>query len=113
MDVRLEQFRAGAAKVKDRRAGRKFGKELIALGGEFIRSRRSEGASTKAIAGELGIAEMTVRRWGTEAGVGAGEFKPVHVIEAAPAAGFSVTLGSLRVEGLTLEGLIALAKALS
>ena len=113
MDARLEQFRAGAAEIGARRAGRKFPKELMALAGEYARERRCGGGSWQGIADELGVTVATVRRWSEELPAGGVGFKAVRGHDLPRRSAFSVTLGALRVDGLEFEELVALARALS
>jgi len=113
MDGRLAAFRAGAAQIGERRAGRKFPKELKTVAGEYGRARRDEGAAWQQIAAELGVAVPTAQRW-TEEGLGAAAtFRTVRVADEARRETFTVTVGVLRVDGLAFDALVALAKALS
>jgi predicted transcriptional regulator len=113
MDARLEQFRAGAADVGERRAGRKFPRELKMLAGEYARARRDDDASWQEIAAELGVTLATVRRWSEDGERIAAGFKAVRVVDAPRRETLVVTIGALRVDGLAFESLVALAKALS
>ena len=112
MDEKLKAFQEAAGGV-GRGAGRKFTRAAIGLGGEYARARRSEKASWPAIAGELGVGEATAQRWASRA-VRAEGFHRVTVVDEPVRAAFTAVLpGGVRVEGLDLATLIALAKALS
>lgn len=113
MDTRLEEFRKRAAEVVPRRTGRKFPSDLIAVAREYAQSRRAEGLTWQGIADELGVSMLTARRWGQLNEMEAVGFKPVRVVEPPNSPSFTVAVGSLRVEGLSFEALVALAKALS
>ena len=113
MDIRLEEFRRGAAEVGPRRTGRKFPSDLVSIAREYAQCRRAEGVTWQGIADELGVSMLTARRWGQMNEMEAVGFKPVRLVEAPNSTGFTVAVGSLRVEGLSFEALVALAKALS
>jgi hypothetical protein len=79
----------------------------------FARGRRTEGASWKQIAGELGMRFETVRRWCARE-VSRSGLRPVVLVDAA-APGRAVTVVSSsghRIEGLSLEDAIAVVRAL-
>lgn len=113
MDERLEEFRKRAAEMGSGRIGRRFPSKVIALGSEYAQSRRAAGATWQGIADELGVSMLTARRWGLRPVVETSGFKPVRVVESHNSSRLAVTVGSLRVEGLSFEALVALAKALS
>jgi len=112
MEEMLKAFQEVAGGVGSG-AGRKFGREAIASGGEYARARRAEKASWQAIADELGVGLVTAKRWATrEATTQA--FHRVSVIDESERVGFTAVLpGGVRVEGLDITNLVALAKALS
>jgi hypothetical protein len=81
---------------------------------ETAQSRRSEGASWVQIAGEIGIAFETVRRWCVAA-----QAKPSRAmvpVRVVPERGESlvsvVSVGGHRIEGLTLQEAVAVLRAL-
>ena len=85
-------------------------------------ARKAEGASQDAVAEELGISGWTLSRWKQQAartGTGAA-FRPVRVVAAARPPGSPGSPGALtvhgpaglRVEGLTVEWVAALVRAL-
>jgi len=113
MDGRLEEFRRRAMEAGPKRSGRKFSAELIAIAREYAQARRADGATWQCVADELGVSMLTARRWGQMNEIEAVGFKPGRVVEAPNSPGFTVAVGSLRVEGLSFEGLVALARALS
>lgn len=113
MDKKLEEFRRCVAELGPRRTGRRFSSELMALAREYSLFRRGEGASWQRIADELGISMLTIRKWSDGNADASCVFRRVRVEESRRASGFAVTLGSLRVEGLSLDELVTLTKALS
>jgi hypothetical protein len=113
MTERLERFRAEAERIGEGR-GRKFPRELIALGAEYAREQREAGASWERIAKDMRVAVPTVQRWARLSPVSAASFHAVAVVEQPMRAGYSAVLpGGLRIEGLELNAVVALAKALS
>jgi hypothetical protein len=113
MNERLQQFREGMASVGARRAGRKFPREMMAIASDYAHARRSEKASWRNIADELGVTVASVQRWAEVAPASAAGFKAVRVVEPARRDTFTVTIGAVRVDGLAFDMLVALAKALS
>lgn len=98
--------------------GKRFAPELRERLVAFAEARRAEGASWKAIATELGACVETLRRWCTpEAGV-APRLRPVQIVAApvfeAPSHSVKtvVTPNGLRIEGLGLDEVVALVRAL-
>lgn len=111
MNALLRKFRNEAEGIEPG-AGRKFPASLQLLGGEYARGCRDEGATWGDIASELGVTVATVQRWGKTESMGRGEFHEVRV-EDTPKVGYAAVLPcGLRIEGLGLEAVIALAKAL-
>ncbi len=113
MREKLEQFRAAAKDVRNGR-GRKFPKALMTLGAEYARARRDTGGSWQEIAGELGVVIPTVQRWAQGRPPGFEGFHAVTLAERSPRGHCVAVLpGGIRVEGLAIEELVALARALS
>lgn len=113
MDERLKQFQAGAAQVGPARRGRKFSPELKALGATYAAERRASGGRWQAIASELGVGVLTIRRWCDERPRASATFQRVAVVEERRPPTYSASIGALRIEGLEFETIVALAKALS
>jgi hypothetical protein len=112
MDARLEQFRNEAERVGPGR-GRKFPRSLMTLGADYARGRRDAGASWQVIAREMGIVAPTVQRWAKRAGA-VPAFHRVALAERVPRGTYAAVLpGGLRIEGLELDAIVVLAKALS
>ena len=113
MTEKLEQFRA-AAKGLGTGRGRKFPEALIALGAEYTRGRREAGGSWQEIAAELGVVTPTVQRWAKATPSAVEAFHAVTLAEPLTRGRYVAVLpGGIRVEGLALEELVALTKALS
>lgn len=113
MKAMLERFRTESAKAGEKRAGRKFSRDVQAIGAEYARARRADKQGWKAIADELGVAVPTLQRW-VERNESAPGFRTVQVVESRPRGSYvAVLAGGLRVEGLELEAVVALARALS
>lgn len=120
------ELQARVAKLKAelaRRAGAgtrgRFTDALRAETLAVLAARKAQGASQDTVAEELGISGWTLSRWKQQAGraqAGAA-FRPVRVVrEAAPptSPGALTVHGpaGLRVEGLTVEWVAALVRAL-
>lgn len=112
-------------KLRERGAarGKRFDPALRARVIRFAEQRRSDGASWMTIATELGACFETVRRWcvaGPAAMVSAAppRVRPVQVIGdgavevVAQSTMKVVTPNGLRVEGVSVEQVIALVRAL-
>ncbi len=80
----------------------------------YVRRCRARGEPWAAITGELGLSAFTLQRWLQTSAVDT--FRPVEVVVAEPppaASGAVVVLpGGVRIEGLDLAGLVAVARAL-
>ena len=115
MDEVLRQFREAAQRA-GAGAGRKFPAEIKELGARYARSRRQAGASWQEIAKELGVVVPTVLRWAKRPDGNAvgGSFHQVSIVEPKPRGTYAAVFpAGLRIEGLELEAVIALARALS
>jgi predicted transcriptional regulator len=112
MNAKLQQFRNEAVSVGPTKAGRKFPKELRALGAAYASERRAANATWREVAAELGVGVLTVQRWCEDMPATNG-FARVAIVEDRRRGAFSASIGALRIEGLDFEALVALAKALS
>ena len=105
-----------AIEAHDRGRGRRYSPELRARVAAFAEKRRAEGATWKAIATELGATFETVRRWGRRpprSSRSALALRPVEVVAKPVASSLAiVALSGLRVEGVTLDDVIVLVRAL-
>lgn len=130
MDERVRQLRATVEELrqgsapKATRFSAAFRDQVIALAKE----RRSEGTPLVRTASELGLHGRTIGRWlrGAPKKVGATAPKrhfrrvtvaPERIEETVPsapsqAAELVVIVGSLRIEGLDLDGVVRLVRAL-
>jgi hypothetical protein len=113
MNDKLQQFRSEAVSVGPAKAGRKFPKDLKALGAAYAGERRAAGAPWQVIAGELGVGVFTVRRWCEDATASAAGFERVAIVDDRRRGTYTATIGALRIEGLEFDAIVALAKALS
>jgi transposase-like protein len=130
MDERVRQLRATVEELRQGSAPRAtrfsaaFREQVIAL----AKGRRAAGAPLVRTASELGLHGRTIGRWlrgaPNEAGGTAPKrhFRRVTVAPtsgetsaaraSSPAGGLVVLVGSLRIEGLDLDGLVRLVRAL-
>ena len=98
--------------------GKRFEPELRARIVAFAERRRREGASWMAIATELGACFETVRRWCSGVEPTSAQLRRVEVVADAvtvPSARSPlalVTPNGLRVEGVSLDEIITLVRAL-
>jgi hypothetical protein len=113
MDMGLAKFREMAANAGPARRGRKFPAEAMAIGGAYARSRREAGATWLEVGAELGVVVATAKRWAARPTALASGFHRVAVVESVPQGRYTAQVGALRVEGLELEAIVALARALS
>jgi transposase-like protein len=109
----LSTLRAALASHEAGR-GKRYPRELKTRITEYARARRGDGASWAQIAGDLGIAFETLRRWCVVVEPkGSRAMVPVRVI--ADDADRTVTVGSpagYRIEGITLREAVAVLRAL-
>lgn len=104
--------------AQERGRGKRYDTALRARVVQFAEQRRSEGRSWMAIATELGARFETVRRWCEAARPKpktALAVRPVEIVDAPRASGGAlaiVTPRGLRIEGLALEHVVALVRAL-
>jgi transposase-like protein len=98
-----------------RGAERRYPADLKERAVVVFRERRAAGASLRSVAQELGLRALTLSRWESRA---ARRFRPVRVAtpdSAPPCASrpVVVTRNGDRVEGLELEQVVALLRALA
>jgi len=108
---RLRQELAAQERGRGKRYDRALRERIVA----FAEQRRAEGRSWAAIARELGARFETVRRWcegRRPAQSTALALRPVEVVAERTAASLAVvSRGGLRVEGATLDEVIAIVRA--
>ena len=106
----LKQALASAARSG---VGRAYPAELRERAAAFVERRRREGASEGEIGRELGISPMTFRRWVAPrstsgfvlATVDAPRPAPIQIVVHGP--------HGIRIEGLDVDGVVALLERLS
>lgn len=106
MDRRVEAFRREAARIKSRGTGRRYPVAVRTLAVEYARAQIAKGASTAAIAAELGIPGQTLTYWFSKE-TSEATLLPVRVVarsEREPAAE-DATVRVLTPEGLVIAGL--------
>ena len=91
--------------------GRRVPPELKAHVSSYAKGRRAQGTSYAAIGRELGLAEQTVQRWC--AGTSRPAMVPVEVVAEGRSGIALVAPSGYRVEGLSLDELVSLLRALS
>jgi len=94
--------------------GKRYAPDLRGRILEYAQSRRGESASWATIAGELGIAFETLRRWGIAAGPSSSRaMVPVRVVAERAERKVNVASSSgYRIEELTLQEAVAVLRAL-
>ncbi len=116
MDRKIEAFRQEAlARRKGRgRGAARYAAAARDLACEYAAKARQQGRSWAEVSRELGLAPMTLRKWcGSKPQA---QLVPVTVTAAAPIRGSCsiavVTPGGLRIEGLDVQDVVALVRAL-
>ena len=90
--------------------GRRYATALRARAIGFAEQRRAEGRSWSEVAAEVGLRVETVRRWCVERGP---QMRAVEVVAERAEHGVTlVTAAGLRVEGLSVEEVVAVLRAL-
>jgi hypothetical protein len=114
MDARVKRFRAEALQQGFGGVGSRYPLELRRLAVSVVRERRSEPLSR--VATELGVSVVSLQRWLEQAEPA--QFRPV-TLQAEPVEGGKTPAGPVlitprgyRVEGLGVESLAALLRAL-
>jgi len=97
--------------------GKRFEPELRRRVVAYAERRRREGASWLSIAEELGACFETVRRWCSRGSVASRSLRRVEVVAeaivAAPTSSLVViTPNGIRIEGVALEQVVVLVRAL-
>lgn len=117
MLTRVRRFRRQLqSSVGPRGPGRRYPAELRTEALEIAAARRKTGASTRAVAKELGIPEVTLKRWAESAGdlrcEGRAPFHEVTVRGDPPPRPVLVLPNGARVEGLDIDGVVELIRRL-
>ena len=90
---------------------RRFTPELRRLIGRYARDRVAEGASRRAVASELGVGDRTLSQALNAASTET--WVPVRVTAESPSSVRVHGPGGLLIDGLNIEGIAALIRALS
>jgi hypothetical protein len=113
MTARHASLLRAALASHDPGRGKRYPPALKARIIEFAQSRRGDGASWAEVAGDIGIAFETLRRWCMAAEAKPRTMVPVRVVADRDEATVSVvSAGGHRVDGLTLPEAIAVLRAL-
>lgn len=86
-------------------------REVVAV----VESRRADGHAWEAVVAELGMTYETLRRWCAKAkatGAGPVAMRPVEVVSSSTRSLTLVSPSGLRVEGASVEEIVALVRAL-
>lgn len=107
-----EALRQALASAPREGVGRAYRAEIRQRAIAYVHRRRREGASLESIGRELGVSTTTVVRWTTQA---SHSFALARVQTPETVAGRIVVHGprGIRVEGLSLDELVALWERLS
>lgn len=116
-------LRAQLATADRTGAGKPFPDRLRREVVQYARAAMSEGESIEGVARDLGISAMSVKRWFERIGSrysGAAELRRVEIVPDRREAGMVLAAAplvvhgpsGLRIEGLTLPGLVQLLRAL-
>lgn len=112
MDARVKHFRSEVERRGFGGVGRRYPPELQRLAVSVARERSGEPLAH--LAGELGISVVSLQRWLEQSEPV--QFRPVEISFEAPSTGAAgpvlVTPQGYRVEGLGVESLAALLRAL-
>ena len=121
MHETAEAFCKRAMELNEQRGGRgwRYGAELQAMAVSYTRERQRMGATLHDIASELGISQQSLRRWHTKRATkpDGQSLRPVRVVEDGTRSTIepSIVVTSrtgVRVEGLDVDGVIAVLSAL-
>lgn len=108
MDARVRRFRKRARLENRGRSGkrRRYSRNLQAEAVAYLRERTKGGASTEAVASELGVSGWSLIRWrrGLRAG-GSSSLRPVEVVPDVAEAAKSSTVTLVTPDGYRVEGL--------
>lgn len=126
MMTREEQtaaLRAQLATAERSGAGKPYPDRLRRQVAQYARAALSEGEAIEGVARDLGISAMSIKRWLVRIGRGDGgsaELRRVEIVPDRREAGTALAAaplvvhgpGGLRIEGLTVPGLVQLMRAL-
>jgi hypothetical protein len=117
MKTHGERLREALAGAERGGLGKSFPRELQRRAGAYAQRRLGDGCSLHAVARELGVSRSSLYRWmgPPEAnGFAPVVFEAAPLVHALPDASLSVThVGcGLRIEGLTLDDVVALIERL-
>jgi transposase-like protein len=100
--------------VAGRRGGeRRYPQELRSRAASYLHEQDAAGVGARAVAAELGLPVMTLKRWARQVPV---RFRPVLVSSSPAVRGSApvlVTPGGYRIEGLALDDVAMLLRALA
>lgn len=114
-----EELREALGKADRSGTGSPYPDALRQAAVAYHRSRKSEGASVRVVAAELGVSEVTLSRWSQRQVGSESAFRAIEVvaepIECARGMGGIVVYGprGLRIEGLTVQDIVAMFEKLS
>ncbi|MGH2907626.1 MAG: hypothetical protein ACRDKI_12785 [Solirubrobacterales bacterium] len=117
MDRELENLRRELSRI-ERGRGRRYADPLRDRMARWARDRRERGASWHEMAGELGIAAESLRRWASSDGQQQTALVPIEVVaDSDRMVGTErrlhlVTRAGHRIEGLSLTDVIELVRVL-
>jgi len=120
---RLRELKRGIEKApRNRRGRRQYGEKLRSAGRAYAEEQLAQGVSLKQLAQTLGLNAATLQNWLKSKNGRTRVVRPVQVVEekravrltAANTSGAVVILGGgIRIEGMSTDELIALARGLS
>jgi transposase-like protein len=118
-DRKLERLRRDLDEGSRREKRRRYPLKLRERAVDYARDARARGMSDAEIARVLGVNRHTFVKWERQLGEIGGSFRAVELVEEQPPkvhgtrdaiGGVVVTIGSMRIEGLDLEGLAELVR---
>lgn len=118
MDQQLEALRRRIKKTsRNARGRRRYDEQLRIEIMEYVLRRESDGCCQAEVARELGLTQRTVWGWAQRTQQGQqGLIKPVEIVvdERGPSSGGRTLVlpGGSKIEGLSLDDVLALVRAL-
>lgn len=105
MDERARRFRKRARLENRGRSGRRrrYSRSLQAEAVAYLRKRLKSGASTEAVASELGVSGWSLIRW--RRAEGSSSLRPVEVVPDDAETGTNSAVTLVTPEGYRVEGL--------
>jgi transposase-like protein len=108
MEDNLEEFKKTSERAKENGGRVRYSQEMRSFAVEFTKERLGRGMSLAAAAKELGVSDMTLKKWLQRSGA----FKEVRI---RPEKGNSsnvtlVTPSGYRIEGLDIESLTCILR---